>query len=241
MLHLIGIVIAIGIADSLNPSTVAPALYIATAPDARRALAKFSAGVFAMYFLGGTLIALGPGQLVLSLVPRPSPTTRQVLEVLAGVALLAIAALLWVHRHRLRTKRLPQIGSLSRASWLLGATIMAVELPTAFPYFTALAVIEGSGVDLERKIFLIALFNVCFVIPLLAIQLVLWVAGERADEKLRRVSAFLQRHWPLLLAALAVIGGGITIALGATGTFRVARRLIHHTLKTIKTVIKKIK
>ena len=31
MLRLIGVVISVGLADSLNPSTVGPALYIATA------------------------------------------------------------------------------------------------------------------------------------------------------------------------------------------------------------------
>ncbi len=72
MLRLIGIMISIGLADSLNPSTIGPALYLAAQPRPRVALAQFTAGVFIVYFLGGALVALGPGQLVLSLVPKPS-------------------------------------------------------------------------------------------------------------------------------------------------------------------------
>ncbi|MDE3133140.1 MAG: GAP family protein [Acidobacteriota bacterium] len=234
MLRLIGIVISIGLADSVNPSTLAPALYMAAQPKPRRPLMQFTAGVFVVYFVGGSLIALGPGELVLSLVPSPGLVTRHVLEVLAGVVLLAVAALLWVHRDRLGQKQLPTFSSQGRASWLLGATIMAFELPTAFPYFFAIAAVVGSSVDLPRKIFLILLFNVCFVMPQLALLALLSLAGDRAERTLLRISAFLQRHWPVLLAAVATAGGVITIGLGATGTYHEARILLHTAVKTLK-------
>jgi cytochrome c biogenesis protein CcdA len=234
MIRLAGIVISIGLADSINPSTVAPALYMAAQPNPRRPLAQFTAGAFLVYFLGGTLIALGPGELILSLVPKPDLVTRHLLEVLAGVVLLAVAALLWVHRDRLGQKQLPTFSSQSRASWLLGATIMAVELPTAIPYFGALATIEGSGIALTSKIFLILLFNVCFVTPQLAMLVLLTFAGERAETTLLRISAFLQRRWPLLLGLVALIAGLITIGLGATGTYTEAKQLLHKVVKVIK-------
>jgi cytochrome c biogenesis protein CcdA len=234
MLRLIGIVISIGLADSINPSTVAPALYMAAQPYPRRPLAQFTAGVFIVYFVGGSLIAVGPGQLILSLVPKPDLVTRHVLEVLAGVVLLVVAALLWLHRDRLGQKQLPTFSSQGRASWLLGAAIMAVELPTAFPFFGALAAIEGSGVDLLGKIFLIFLFVVCFVTPMLAMLAMVTFAGPRAQIELARISAFLQRRWPVLLAAVAVLAGLITIGLGATGTYREAKTLLHRVVRTLK-------
>jgi cytochrome c biogenesis protein CcdA len=234
MLRLIGIVISIGLADSINPSTVAPALYMAAQPGPRRPLAQFTAGVFFVYFVGGSLIALGPGQLILSLVPKPDLVTRHVLEVLAGVVLLVVAALLWLHRNRLGKKQLPTFSSQGRASWLLGATIMAVELPTAFPFFGALTAIEGSGVDLARKIFLIFVFVVCFITPMLAMLVLLTFSGPRAQIQLTRVSAFLQRHWPVLLAVVAVAAGLITIGLGVTGTYREAKKLLHTVVKKLK-------
>lgn len=234
MLHLIGIVISIGLADSINPSTVAPALYMAAQPNPRRPLAQFTAGAFLVYFLGGSLIALGPGELILSLVPEPDLVVRHLLEVLAGVLLLAVAALLWIHRDRLGRKQLPTFSSQGRASWLLGATIMAIELPTAIPYFGALAAIVGSGLPVPSKLFLILLFNICFIVPQLAILLLLTFAGPRAEVLLLRVSTFLQRRWPLLLALVALVGGLITIGLGATGTYREAKTLLHKVVKVIK-------
>jgi cytochrome c biogenesis protein CcdA len=230
MLRLLGIVISIGMADSINPSTIAPALYLASGPDARKTVSQFTAAVFLVYFLGGALIGLGPGQLILSLVPKPDAATRHVLEVVAGAILIVAGVVLWRYRGRLSRKRLPTVDPEGRASWLLGATITAVELPTAFPYFGAIAAIVGSGENILRQFILLAIFNVCFVLPLLAIVATLWLGGERAQCRLEQARDFLERHWPILLAVVAVVAGGITIALGATGTIRQVKTTLKKTL-----------
>lgn len=72
MIRLIGVVITIGLADSLNPTTIAPALYLATEEEPLSRVTEFTVAVFIVYLAGGVLIALGPGQLLLSLVPKPS-------------------------------------------------------------------------------------------------------------------------------------------------------------------------
>ena len=71
----------------------------------------------------------------------------------------------------------PNVDPSGRSSALLGATITAVELPTAFPYFAAIAAIVGSGVGPARQVILLLLFNVCFVLPLLVIVATLWFGG----------------------------------------------------------------
>ena len=168
---------------------------------------------------------------MLSLVPKPDASTREILEVLAGTVLIAVGVLLLRNREKLAAKPLPQVKSGGRASWVLGATITAVELPTAFPYFGALAAIVGSGLGLLNRVFLLVLFNVCFVMPMIGIIVVLEVAPDSADAVLGRVRDFLQRHWPVLLAVVAIIAGGITVALGATGTVRQAKECCGRPLK----------
>jgi cytochrome c biogenesis protein CcdA len=218
MLRLIGLVISIGIADSINPSTIAPALFLASGERPRQRVTRFTIGVFLVYFVGGTAIALGPGQLLLSLVPHPSRVTRNVLEVTAGAAMLGAGALLWHRRERLADRvRPPEPVNESRSSALLGATITAVELPTAFPYFAAIAAIVGSGLDPLRQLFLLVLFNVCFVAPLVGIVVTVARAGDRAPALLARMRSFLVRRWPVLLAGTALLAGAFVIALGATG------------------------
>src|SRR5579884_826110 len=164
MVRLIGLVVSIGLADSLNPTTIAPALYLASGDRPRARVTEFTIAVFAVYFVGGALIALGPGQLLLSLVPTPDAEDRHVIEIIAGVAMLVVAAALWLGRGRLADRELPQVRTERKSSAILGATITAVELPTAFPYFAAIAAIVGSGLSPLKQLVLLVLFNVCFVL-----------------------------------------------------------------------------
>jgi cytochrome c biogenesis protein CcdA len=216
MFRLIGLVVSIGLADSLNPTTIAPALYLASGENARGRVSEFTLAVFLVYLVGGAAIALGPGQLLLSIVPKPDAEDRQVLEIVAGAAMLVAAALLWRHRDRLSEREPLPIDPKGRSSALLGATITAVELPTAFPYFAVIAAIVGSGLDPARQMVLLVLFNVCFVLPLIGIVATLTFAGERAERMLATGRNFLQRRWPELLAGLALLAGVFVILLGAT-------------------------
>jgi len=217
MLRLTALVISIGLADSLNPSTIAPALFLATGKHARRHVAEFTVGVFAVYLLGGLAIALGPGQLILSLVPHPDAEDRYVLEIVAGVAIVTAAIFLWAYRGRLAERQVPTPNPEGRSSAVLGAVITAIELPTAFPYFAAIAAIVGSGFGVVRQALLLVLFNVCFVLPLLGILATLTFAGERSEQMLAWGRQRLEARWPAVLAGLALLAGAFVILLGATG------------------------
>ena len=217
MVRVIGIVISIGLADSLNPSTIAVALYLATGERARERVTEFTIGVFVVYFLGGAAIALGPGELLLSLVPHPNHTVRHVIELVAGAAMLVGAAVLWVKRDQLARRDPPGIDPKGRASWVLGASITAIELPTAFPYFAAIAAIVGSGAGPIRQLFYLLLFNVAFVLPLLGIIGVLTFGGQETERLITRVRTFLEQRWPHVLAAVLLVAGVIVIGLGLIG------------------------
>jgi cytochrome c biogenesis protein CcdA len=217
MLRLIGLAVSIGLADSLNPTTIAPALYLASGDRARANVTEFTLGVFIVYLVGGAAIALGPGQLLLSLVPKPGRDARHIIEIVVGVAMLFAAAMLWRHRDRLSERRLPQPKGEGRSSALLGATITAVELPTAFPYFAVIAAIVGSGMDPARQLLVLLLFNVCFIAPLLGIVATLTFAGRHADHLLGIGRNFLQRYWPVLLSGLMLLAGLFVVTLGVTG------------------------
>jgi cytochrome c biogenesis protein CcdA len=225
MIRLIGIVISIGLADSLNPSTIAVALYLATGERARERVTQFTIGVFGVYFLGGAAIALGPGELLLSLVPHPDHTVRHVIELVAGAAMLVAAALLWIQRDKLAQRDPPGVDPKGRASWVLGASITVIELPTAFPYFAAIAAIVGSGAGPIRQLFYLLLFNVAFVLPLLVIIGVLTFGGDQTDRLILRVRNFLERRWPHVLAAVLLAAGVIVIVLGLIGLTHSHKRL----------------
>lgn len=217
MIRLLGVVISVGIADSLNPSTIAPALYLASGRHARRQVAEFTVAVFLVYLVGGLAIALGAGQLVRSVLPHPSRHLGYALETGAGGAMLTAGVFLWCYRHRLAQAEAPQLHRRRRSGAVLGATITAVELPTAFPYFAAIAAIVAGGIDVDHIVFFLLIFNACFVAPLLGILGVLTFAGSGAQAMLTRARLRLEANWPLVLAALAFVAGVIVIVLGLSG------------------------
>ncbi|MGH2887453.1 MAG: GAP family protein [Solirubrobacteraceae bacterium] len=217
MLRLFGIVLSIWLADSMNPSTIGPGLYLALGERARTSLIQFTLGVVAVNFVGGAVIALGPGQVILHLVPHPHATAKYILETIAGVVLLISATVLWVKRRSLRRRELPSPSAEGKSAFLLGVTISAVELPTAFPYFAAIAAIVGSGFCTLHQLAYLALYNVAFVLPLILMIIALEFADDKAKAVIEGARDWLQKHWPTLVAALALVAGVFVTLLGVTG------------------------
>ncbi len=238
-MRLLGLVISVGLADSMNPSTIAPALYLATGENAKRDLAQFILGAGGIYLIGGLLIVLGPGEALLALVPHPHAEVRYILETIAGVVVLTGGLVLWHRRHRLSEKEMPAPKSGGRSAFVLGLSIMVLELPTALPYFAVIAAVVGSGLGAASQVLLVVIYNVCFVLPLLAMLATVLFAGDSAGPLLARGREFLQRRWPVLLAVLAIVAGVFVTVLGVTGLLgnghgtagqvsRRLRRLITH-------------
>lgn len=221
MLKILGLVATIALADSLNPSTVGPALYIASGDRARRAVLEFTLAVFVVHFAGGAFLVLGPGHLLLSLVDKLARTTREALELAAGVALLCAGMLMWGQRRRLARKDPPTPTPKRKSSLLLGATIAAVELPTAFPYLAAITAILASRAGTPGQIALLGVYNLGFTLPLFAVLLILLLGGRHAEERLAHVRVATEGRWPhvfamlLLLLGLAVTGLAGAALIGA--------------------------
>jgi cytochrome c biogenesis protein CcdA len=238
MLRLIGLMISIGFADSLNPSTIAPAMYLATSKrDPRRQVMQFTLGVLAVYLLGGLAIALGPGELVLDLAPHPKPELKYLFEIIGGVVLLTIAVIVWAFRKLLAQRELPEAKADGRSSAILGATITAVELPTAFPYFAAIAAVVSSGYGIGHRVFLILIFNVAFILPLLAILAVLQFAGPNAQRVLGTSRGWLERNWPVALAAIALVAGAFCVFIGVTGRIGLDHTHAGHVARQIRGIV----
>lgn len=218
LLRVAGVTASVGLADSLNPSTVGPALYLATAARRVVKVTQFTLGVFGVNFVAGLVLTIGPGRLLLGLVPHPRGTARHIIEFVAGVVLLVAAAALWRGRQKLARRELPMSGGRGGGSALVaGMSIAAVELPTAAPYFAVIAGIVASSANIPQEIALIGLYNLCFVLPLLAIIGVLLFAGERADPLLQKGGSWVQRRWPVVLAVLLLFVGSALTILGGTG------------------------
>jgi cytochrome c biogenesis protein CcdA len=216
MLGLTLLVASIGIADSINPSTVAPALWLASTPRAR-GVGFFALGVFAVYLTGGLVLVFGPGPSLIAALRHVQGQAEHALEATAGAALLGFAFVLWRSRHRTlgepRRRRSP-----TRASaFALGAGITAVELPTAFMYFGAISAILAARLPAPASISLLIVYNALFVAPLVTFLALRRLAGHRGEQWIAAAGVKLRTLGQLALGVVAGLAGSILLAIGLAG------------------------
>src|SRR5262249_46041312 len=159
------------------PSTVAPAIVLACTEQPFWRVASFIAGVFIVSTAGGLFVLFALGRTLIARLAHPSPHTQHLLELAIGILLVLAPGLLWLYRVPLHS-RLGGTPSTRhrRSSFLLGAGIMAVELPTAFPYFAAILATLGTVHGAIRQTAFIALYNLVFVAPLVVVLAVIGIA-----------------------------------------------------------------
>jgi len=209
-------VVAIALPDSLNPSLIVAAVYLALGGSPIRRTIEFTVTTFVVTLAGGLAIALGLGDLILSLVPKPSRTVKYDIIVGVGILLMAGAAVLWWRRDALASKPSdsPREHSSVGSPVLLGAGIAGVELLTAFPYFAAIAMVLGARVSAPGKVFLLVLYNLIYVLPLIAVVVVRATMGEKGADVLIPVSNWIQTRWPIVVAPLAAVAGAALTVYG---------------------------
>jgi cytochrome c biogenesis protein CcdA len=206
-------VVAIALPDCINPSLIGGELFVATGSHPRRRTIAFALGAWIVTFLFGLAFALGLGDLVLSVLPKPGATVKYALIAAAGLVLLIGGTVVWFRRRSLGRARADRHSSHA-SSGLLGAGIAGLELLTAFPYFAAIAMIVGSGVSDAGKLALLVLYCLVYTLPLIAIAAAVAVMGERAEASLRPVGAWLFAHWPVIVGPLTAAIGIALLALG---------------------------
>ena len=216
MLKLAIAVVAIALPDSINPTLIAGELLVATGDQPRRRVIAFTIGAFAVTLVFGLLMALGLGELVVRLIPKPGHSVRYSLITAAGAVLIVGAAVIWFRRKALvkDTAGHGQPGAHS-SPLLVGGGIAGFELLTAFPYFAAIALIIGSGVSRIGKLSLVVLYCVIYTLPLIVIAVAFALLGDRAKRILRPVGEWLSAHWPLVLAPLTGLLGIGVLVFGA--------------------------
>jgi cytochrome c biogenesis protein CcdA len=215
--HALAIVIGIGLLDSANPSTIVPALYLAAGPNGVKTVAGFLLGFATANMALGVVLTLGPGEAIKSHLPHAGEHTRHLIELDAGAALLVIAAALWWQRTRVSQHVATGTKHLDRNAVLLGAGIAVVEIPTALPYFAAIAVIVGSELPAPSEVLLLAVFNLCFLLPVIALLVLRALAGERSRAWLFRVRGRVDAWLSTLAPVLVAIVGLVLVLIGAAG------------------------
>jgi cytochrome c biogenesis protein CcdA len=216
MLALTLLVASIAIADSINPSTIVPGIWLAAAPRAR-VLMSFALGVFAIYLAGGLVLVFGPGPALIGALKHVGGPVEHALEAVGGVVALTFAVAVWRARNREPRERPPSRLHRSHMAFALGAGIMGLELPTAFIYFGAISAVLSAHRGAVSAVLLLLVYNTLFVLPLVAILGIRRVASERADRWLASSERWVRQAGQVILAGAAGAAGAVFVTLGVSG------------------------
>jgi hypothetical protein len=205
-------VIAIALPDSINPTLIGADLLLVSGKRPRAHTIAFGISVWVVTFVVGLAVALGLGDLILSIVPKPSQAVKYYMMLAFGLVLLIGGPAVFIRRKDLGgDPPSPDEEAESHGSpVLLGGGIAGLEVLTAFPYFAAIALITGSPISGPQKLFLLVLYCVVYTLPLIAISVVCVVKGARAAAALRPTIAWIYLRWPVVVGPLAgLVGAGL--------------------------------
>lgn len=208
--------------DSLNPASIAPALVFAVSSRPVARVLQFGLAMLLVNVAGGLLLVVGPGQLLFDLIPHPGAELKHVLEVVGGAALLIGAAVLLLLRRRIVEREKAgeaekEAKARSGSAFVAGAGIALAELPTAFPYFAAIAALEAANVPVVWEVVGIVLFNVIFLAPVFLIALIVGLFPSLRQTLIEPVRGWMTQHWPQVLAGLLAVAGIGLLAVGIAG------------------------
>jgi hypothetical protein len=219
----IAAVLLLAVIDSINPSAIVVTLYLLSVAGARAAVQVivYIAAIFATYLLFGALLILGIASLL--------PSVRGMLDTRIGLiaqSLVGLALLVYGLSGSSWPQPAPAVGRPSVSTYaglvMLGVTVTAMELPTAIPYFAAIALITDAGLPMAVWAPLIAIYNVIFVLPPVALLIGHLVLQGRLAEPYAALRERIERgarETALWVAGL--VGGG----LFATGVIELVARL----------------
>jgi len=209
-------ILLLGLADSLNPVTIAVGVLLATGRNPVPRLVAYTLGTGLIYFAGGAMLTLGPAVLLRTLISHHDGKFVHAAELIVGILALPVAVYIGTRKPASVAQRVPTDMSPARG-FLLGAGITFVDLPTAFMYFGAIAVIAGGDLSAVKSLILLAVFNVAYVAPLILITVAVAALGDRADAMLARARVLVS-HWSQRVLALLTAAVGVyLIYLGLSG------------------------
>lgn len=193
-LPLVAALAGLAVVDSVNPSVTTAHLWLLLRTGSVCTGLWFVAGVFTANVAGGLLLLGG-----LSLLTPPLWLSR-IFPLAVGLGMWTAAFFAWNSQpagHGAGSKRWTPLQAGGFA-----ALMTLVEMPTAAPYFSALALISSAPGGSLSQGALLGFYNSLFVLPLVVIVLVFWLKGRRGGMFLRDLHFHASKYGGRLLAVL---------------------------------------
>ncbi len=215
--------LALALVDSINPSAIVVTLYLLSGGRAPTQIVVYIAAIFLTYLSLGIMMMSGIDALLPSLGTMGSGRFGLIVQGLIGLAMLLYA--IRTPTKATSTRRVEPSASSYAALALLGVTVTTMELPTAVPYFGAIALLTTADLPLARWLPLLLLYNAIFVLPPLLLLAGHLVFGRRLDARYADLRERLQAGArETMLWIVGLVGGGLLVWSVAEYTARFVMR-----------------
>jgi cytochrome c biogenesis protein CcdA len=184
--------LALAFIDSINPSAIVITLYLLTRSQAAVQVAVYIAAIFVTYFALGMTMMLGVDTLAPSLGAALDSRPGLIAQSLVGLAIVVYCLTASTDASEAVAVPAPSASTYAALA-VLGVTVTAMELPTALPYFAAIALLASAALPNLGWVPLLVLYNVIFVLPPIALLVGHLVLGQRVRQRYEALGQRLQR------------------------------------------------
>ena len=202
--------LALALVDSINPSAIVVTLYLLSRGRVPARVVVYVAAIFLTYLTLGMMMMSGIDALLPSLRTASESRLGFIVQGLIGLAMLLYAV-----RAPTTARSAPRVepgASTYAALAFLGVTVTAMELPTAVPYFGAIALLTTADLPMARWLPLLVLYNVIFVLPPVLLLVGHVVFGKRLDARYAELRERLQAGaHETMLWIFGLVGGGLLV------------------------------
>ena len=202
---------ALALVDSINPSAIVVTLYLLSGGRVPAQIVVYVAAIFLTYLTLGVMMMSGIDALLPSLETVGSGRLGLIVQGLIGLALL-----LYAIRAPATAKAAPRVEPSANsyaALALLGVTVTTMELPTAVPYFGAIALLTTADLPIARWLPLLVLYNAIFVLPPVLLLVGHIIFGGRLDARYADLREQLQAGArETMLWIFGLVGGGLLVS-----------------------------
>ncbi|MGH9203560.1 MAG: GAP family protein [Vicinamibacterales bacterium] len=203
--------LALALVDSINPSAIVVTLYLLSRERVAAQVAVYIGAIFLTYLTLGVMMMLGIDALLPSLRTAGSSRLAFIVQGVIGFAMLLYA--IRAPTTAKSARRVEPSASTYAALALLGVTVTAMELPTAVPYFGAIALLTTADLPMTRWLPLLVLYNAIFVLPPLLLLVGHIVFGRRLDARYADFRERLQAGArETMLWIFGLVGGGLLVS-----------------------------
>jgi cytochrome c biogenesis protein CcdA len=203
--------LALALVDSINPSAIVVTLYLLSRGRVPAQVAVYIAAIFLTYLTLGTVMMSGIDALLPSLRITNESRLGFIVQGLIGLAML-LYAIRAPATARSAARVAPGASTFAGLA-LLGITVTTMELPTAVPYFGAIALLTTAALPPTQWLPLLVLYNAIFVLPPVLLLVGHIVFGKRLDARYAELRERLQAGaHETMLWIFGLVGGGLLVS-----------------------------